>query len=47
MTPERMSRILPQRFVGLSEEELELSELQLSMMSASVMVANNSKVHFI
>jgi hypothetical protein len=47
MTPERMSRILPQRFVGLSEEELELSELQLSMMSVSVMVADNSKVHLI
>lgn len=42
-----MSRILPRRFVSLSEEELELSELQLSKMSASVLVANNTKVHFI
>ena len=38
---------MPQRFVGLSEEELELSELQFSMMSVSVMVADNSKVRFI
>jgi hypothetical protein len=36
MTAERMSRILPRRFVSLSEEELEFSELQLSKMSASV-----------
>jgi hypothetical protein len=42
-----MSRILPRTFVGLREEALELSKLQLSMMSTSVMVANNSEVHFI